>query len=235
MPSRTALSFQQCRCFSTTPITRGAPKTNALSLFTADATPPPYPYGRQYWYKQANHGLYGGVKIQFGNNVSERTEIKTRRKWLPNIKHKQIYSQTLGRMLRLKVSTRVLRTIDKVGGLDQYVLGDKPGRVRELGEEGWKLRWAMISHPGMRRRARGNPALESMIKSIHQEVARKESADAQTLIDAEVASVMSTQQPHRTYVAPAAREVVDEYMREQPPPPTLWQKTKNVLWPFGRR
>jgi len=235
MPPRIAAPLrQQCRCFSTTPTTRGPPKTNALSLFAADASPPPYPYGRQYWYKQANHGLYGGVKIQFGNNVSDKTEIKTRRKWLPNIKHKQIYSRILGRTLRLKVSTRVLRTIDKVGGVDHYVLGDKVGRIRELGEEGWKLRWAMLSHPSMKKRARGNAKLESMVQSIQAEVTRKEMADAQALIDAEVASTAPVKQA-MAYTAPKAREVVDEYMRENPPPPTVWQRTKNVLWPFGRR
>lgn len=234
MPPRVALVFRQCRrCFSTTPTFQRAPKTNALSLFAENATAPEYPYGRAYWYKQANHGLYGGVKIQFGNNVSERTEIKTRRKWLPNIKHKQIYSRILGRMLRLKVSTRVLRSIDKVGGLDQYLLGDKAGRIKELGEEGWKLRWALLSHPSMRKRARGNATLEAQIQNIQREVVRKEAVDAQALIDAEVASAMPAQQ-HTLYTAPAAR-VVDDYMREQPPPPTMWERARTVLWPFGRK
>lgn len=44
----------------------------------------------------------------------------------------------------MKVQARVLRTIDKVGGLDEYLLGDKPGRVRELGVEGWRLRWRVL-------------------------------------------------------------------------------------------
>ena len=35
----------------------------------------------------------------------------------------------------------MLRTIDKVGGLDEYLLGDKASRIRELGLGGWKLRW----------------------------------------------------------------------------------------------
>lgn len=39
---------------------------------------------------------------------------------------------------------RVLRTIDKVGGLDNYLLGDKPARVKELGPWGWKLRWRIM-------------------------------------------------------------------------------------------
>ena len=89
--------------------------------------------------------------IQFGNNVSERTETKTRRRWRPNILVKNIYSRALGRTVRVKVSSRVLRTVDKVGGLDEYLLGTTAGRVRELGEQGWKLRWAVLNAPSMKK------------------------------------------------------------------------------------
>ena len=39
---------------------------------------------------------------------------------------------------------RVMRTIDKVGGLDEYLLGEKAGRIRELGMGGWALRWRLM-------------------------------------------------------------------------------------------
>lgn len=39
------------------------------------------------------------------------------------------------------MQARVLRTIDKVGGLDEYLLGGKRARVKELGMGGWALRW----------------------------------------------------------------------------------------------
>lgn len=39
------------------------------------------------------------------------------------------------------MQARVLRTIDKVGGLDEYLLGGKRARVKELGMGGWELRW----------------------------------------------------------------------------------------------
>ncbi len=52
----------------------------------------------------------------------------------------------------MKVQARVLRTIDKVGGLDAYLLGDKPARIKELGVEGWRLRWKVSRTPSVRRR-----------------------------------------------------------------------------------
>lgn len=51
----------------------------------------------------------------------------------------------MNRWVRLRVTTRVLKTIDKVGGLDSYVLGGGATRVKELGPEGWKLRWVVMN------------------------------------------------------------------------------------------
>ncbi|MCB0191111.1 MAG: 50S ribosomal protein L28 [Anaerolineae bacterium] len=49
-----------------------------------------------------------------GNNVPF-SQKKTRRRWLPNLQKRKIYVPELGRSIRLKVSTRALRTIDKKG------------------------------------------------------------------------------------------------------------------------
>jgi large subunit ribosomal protein L28 len=106
--------------------------------------PPPYPYGPARWFKQSNRGLYGGASVRFGNNVSERTKTKTRRTWHPNVVRKNVFCAALNRKIRLRLTTRVLRTIDKVGGLDEYLLGEKEARIKELGLEGWKLRWAVM-------------------------------------------------------------------------------------------
>ncbi len=50
------------------------------------------------------------------------------------------------------MQARVLRTIDKVGGLDEYLLGNKPARIKELGVEGWRLRWEVMRTPKIRER-----------------------------------------------------------------------------------
>lgn len=49
-----------------------------------------------------------------GNNVSH-AHNKTRRRQNPNIQKKRLYVPELDRFVRLKVSTRALRTINKIG------------------------------------------------------------------------------------------------------------------------
>jgi large subunit ribosomal protein L28 len=124
------------------------------AIIPADAPIPAYPYGPNLLYKQSNRGLYGNTRIGFGNNVSKRSETHTRRSWKPNILNKSLYSLALRKMVKLRVSARVLRTIDKSGGLDEYLLKDKENRVKELGELGWKLRWRLMQEDSVRERLR---------------------------------------------------------------------------------
>jgi large subunit ribosomal protein L28 len=55
-----------------------------------------------------------GKRPMAGNNVSH-AHNKTRRYQRPNIQKKRIYVPELGRFVRLKLSTRALRSISKVG------------------------------------------------------------------------------------------------------------------------
>jgi len=48
----------------------------------------------------------------------------------------------------------VLRTVDKVGGLDEYLLGEKASRIKELGMGGWKLRWRIMQTESVKERFR---------------------------------------------------------------------------------
>ena len=117
-------------------------------------TPPPYPYGPSINYRRRDSGLYGATTIQYGNLVSEQNEHKSRRVWRPNVHKKKLWSNFLGRFVQVKVVTRVLRTIDKVGGLDEYLVGsDAPARIKELGVTGWKLRWRVMQTRGYKERA----------------------------------------------------------------------------------
>lgn len=57
--------------------------------------------------------------VMTGNNVSHANN-KTRRRFLPNLQNVTFLSESLGKV-RLKVSTRAVRTIEKNGGLDSYL------------------------------------------------------------------------------------------------------------------
>ncbi|CCH58034.1 hypothetical protein TBLA_0A02350 [Henningerozyma blattae CBS 6284] len=104
---------------------------------------PEYKYGESNIFQQSNKGLYGGSFIQFGHHVAENG-IKTPKTWLPNIIKKRLWSETLGRDVEVKLTTKVLKTISKEGGLDKYLLKDKSARIKELGPFGWKLRYDVL-------------------------------------------------------------------------------------------
>lgn len=50
---------------------------------------------------------------------------RTRRVWKPNAQNASLYSDILDRKVRFKVTPSALRTIDKAGGLDNYLLYSK--------------------------------------------------------------------------------------------------------------
>ena len=64
-----------------------------------------------------------GKKPLSGNNVSH-AHNKTRRQQLPNIQKKRIFVPELGRFVRLRLSTRALRSISKVGLLNYLKKND---------------------------------------------------------------------------------------------------------------
>lgn len=80
-------------------------------------------------FKRAYRGLYGNRMIQFGNKISF-AENKTRRTWKPNVQKKSMYSETLGRMLRFRMTTYVMRCIRKAGGLDEYLINTKNSELK---------------------------------------------------------------------------------------------------------
>jgi large subunit ribosomal protein L28 len=56
-----------------------------------------------------------------GNRVSH-SNIKTLRRYLPNLVDVTLHSETLNRGFSLRVVAKALRTVDKVGGLDVYLM-----------------------------------------------------------------------------------------------------------------
>ncbi|KAL1792402.1 mitochondrial 54S ribosomal bL28m domain-containing protein [Alternaria dauci] len=128
------------------------------NVIPKDAYIPAYPYGDHQLFKQANKGLYGEQMIRFGNNVSKDTETKTRRNWKPNVLSKSLYSVALKKRIKLRITAKVLKTMDREGGLDEYLLKDNVARIKELGPMGWALRWTLMQKPEVIERLRAEAA-----------------------------------------------------------------------------
>ena len=62
-----------------------------------------------------------GKGVMSGNNVSHAVN-RTRRRFLPNLQNNTLQSDILGEGIRLKLSTKTIRTIDFKGGLDSFLL-----------------------------------------------------------------------------------------------------------------
>jgi large subunit ribosomal protein L28 len=62
-----------------------------------------------------------GKMYQSGNNVSH-AKNRTKRRFLPNIQNISFLSEKLGKRIQLKVATSTIRTVEKKGGLDGFLL-----------------------------------------------------------------------------------------------------------------
>lgn len=63
-----------------------------------------------------------GKGVQSGNNVSHALN-RTRRRFLPNIQDTRFFSEILDRWVRVRTSTRGMRTIEHKGGFDAFIKG----------------------------------------------------------------------------------------------------------------
>ena len=77
-----------------------------------------------------------GKTVMSGNNVSHANN-RTRRRFLPNLQSTRMYSEVLNRQISLRVSTSAMRTVEKHGGLDAYLL---QARNAELAVEARELK-----------------------------------------------------------------------------------------------
>ena len=68
-----------------------------------------------------------GKGIQTGNNVSHANN-RTRRRFLPNVQDRMLFSDVLGK-IRLKCTPAAIRTIEHNGGLDAFLLGTTDAKL----------------------------------------------------------------------------------------------------------
>jgi len=66
-----------------------------------------------------------GKGVQVGHNVSH-SNIKTKRRFLPNLQRLSVLSDTMG-PVRLRISAAAIRTIEHKGGIDAF-LRETPDR-----------------------------------------------------------------------------------------------------------
>lgn len=64
---------------------------------------------------------FSGKKIQYGNRVSHANN-KKRHRFMPNLQHVSFLSEILGTKVRVRLSTNAVRTVEKLGGVDKYLL-----------------------------------------------------------------------------------------------------------------
>lgn len=69
-----------------------------------------------------------GKKPLVGHKVSH-SNIKTKRRFMPNLQNVTLMSDALGRSVKARVSTNALRTVDHRGGLDSFLLKAKDAEL----------------------------------------------------------------------------------------------------------
>ncbi len=82
-----------------------------------------------------------GKGVMTGNNVSH-AKNRTRRRFLPNLQQTSMESEILGRSVSLRVSTSAIRTIEKHGGLDAFLM---QARNAELADDARALKREMLA------------------------------------------------------------------------------------------
>ncbi len=75
-------------------------------------------------------------KPSSGHTVSH-SNIKTKRRFLPNIQAVSLKSDVLGFVLKMNIAVRTLRTVVKHGGIDGYLVN---AAAKDLTQLGLKLR-----------------------------------------------------------------------------------------------
>lgn len=69
-----------------------------------------------------------GKKQMVGNNVSHANN-KTKRTFMPNLQDTSVFSELLGRKIKMRVSAAGLRTVDHKGGIDSYLMNTAPTKL----------------------------------------------------------------------------------------------------------
>ena len=82
-----------------------------------------------------------GKSFQTGNNVSH-AKNRNKRRFLPNLQNISFISEILNRKIQLKVATSTIRTVEKKGGLDEFLINTPNSK---LASKAKKIKKAIIN------------------------------------------------------------------------------------------
>lgn len=81
-----------------------------------------------------------GTGPMSGNNVSH-SNVKTRRRFEPNLCNVTLPSDALGQKYRLRITAATLRTVDFKGGLDGFLMNTKNAKLTDKAK---KIKRALV-------------------------------------------------------------------------------------------
>ena len=71
-----------------------------------------------------------GKTFQTGNNVSH-AKNRTKRRFMPNLQNISFISEILGQKIQLKVAASTIRTVEKKGGLDDFLINTPNSKLAQ--------------------------------------------------------------------------------------------------------
>jgi large subunit ribosomal protein L28 len=71
-----------------------------------------------------------GKAVMSGHHVSH-SNVKSKRKFKPNLQETSLLSEALGQSFRLRVSTQAIRSVEHRGGFDAFLLKAKEGELSD--------------------------------------------------------------------------------------------------------
>ena len=69
-----------------------------------------------------------GKSFQTGNNVSH-AKNRTKRRFKPNLQNITFVSEVLSQKFQMKVAVSTIRTVEKKGGLDEYLINTPSSKL----------------------------------------------------------------------------------------------------------
>lgn len=119
-----------------------------------------------------------GKRPAYGNKVSH-SNIKTRTRWMPNLRTKKYEIPELKQTISLLLSSRAIRTIDKLGGITQAIFAMKESLLSEqLQQVRRKVHKSRVKNTAAGKTVEGKAAKAAKVAAAPKGVAAPKAAKA---------------------------------------------------------